>query len=310
MVERIAQRFGGRVLKPICRFLGIASVQGRHNLWGFSFVLPALIFLIVFKFLPMVWAGRLSFYDYDLIQYNEYVGFANYIGLFHDEQFLRSLFNSFYYVAGSVLPIVILSLILALIFAQRIPGREVLQLAYFIPVIMASIVIAVVWKFLYHPYGLVNSLLHYLGIGQINWLTSSNTAMPALIFIGIWRGTPYFMLIFLGGLLCIPQDYYDAARVDGASELQVFWRITLPLLRPTILLVIVMAVIIGIKVFINPLVITHGGPAGATRVLPLLIYRTAFEYFRMGKASAMSMILFVIVMVFTLIQIRIFTYEE
>jgi multiple sugar transport system permease protein len=310
MKMKFPNRLGKISFHPILCRLGLATVQGKQNWWGILFLIPSMIFLIIFKLYPMLWAAELSLYDYDLIHFNAFVGLGNYIDLLRNEDFLRSLFNSAYYVAGSVVPICILSLGLALILVRRIPGREVIRLGYFIPVIMASIVIAVVWKFLYHPYGLVNSLLSYLGFGQINWLTSSRTAMPALIFIGIWRGTPYFMIIFLGGLLAIPREYYDAARIDGASELGIFRYITLPLLRPTILLVIVMAVIIGIKVFINPLVITHGGPAGATRVLPLLIYQTAFEFFKMGKASAMSIILFAIVMIFTLIQIKLFTYEE
>ena len=304
------RRAPDRFIGPLCRFLGIASVQGRQNWWGFVFLLPALIFLFVFKFLPMVWAAGLSFTNYDLFNTNDFIGLGNYIYLFHDEEFLTSLFNSFYYVVATVIPIVILSLGLALIFAKPVLGRDVIRLAYFLPVIMSGIVIALVWKFLFHPYGLVNALLSYLGVGQINWLTDSYTAMPALIIIGVWRGTPYYMLIFLGGLLSIPQEYYDAARIDGASEIQAFVHVTFPLLRPTTLLVIVMSTIIGLKVFLNALVITDGGPAGATRVLPLLIFRTAFEYFRMGRAAAMSMVLFAIVMVFTLIQMRIFTHEE
>jgi ABC-type sugar transport system permease subunit len=156
----------------------------------------------------------------------------------------------------------------------------------------------------------VNTILGWFGIDPIPWLRSSTWALWAIIIIGIWRATPYYMVIFLAGLQAIPREYYEAAEIDGADPWAQFRHITLPLLKPTTLLVMVMSVIVAMKVFAVPLIMTGGGPADATRVLPLFIYQTAFEFFKMGRAAAMSVFLFAAVMVFTLFQMRLFSRGE
>ena len=168
-------------------------------------------------------------------------------------------------------------------------------MAYFLPIAMSQIVVAMVWKFMYHPYGLVNTILEFFWVGRINWLTSEATALPALIVIGIWRGIPLFAVLYLAGLQAIPKEYYEAAAIDGAGPLQRFLYVTVPLLRPTILLVIVMSLLSAVKVFLNPLVMTEGGPDGTTRVLPYFIYETGFAYFRMGEAGRRLDVLFAFV---------------
>ncbi len=177
-------------------------------------------------------------------------------------------------------------------------------------VVMPAVVNAVVWTFMYHQDGVVNTILSWFGVDPIPWLRSSTWALWAVIIIGIWRATPYYMVIFLAGLQAIPHEYYEAAQIDGADGWRQFRHITLPLLRPTTLLVMVMSVIVAMKVFAVPLIMTGGGPADATRVLPLFIYQTAFEFFKMGRAAAMSVFLFAAVMVFTLFQIRLFSRGE
>jgi ABC-type sugar transport system permease subunit len=158
---------------------------------------------------------------------------------------------------------------------------------------------------MYHPYGLVNTILELFGVGRINWLSTEATALPALILIGIWRGVPLFAVIYLAGLQAIPRDYHEAAMMDGAGPFQRFVHITLPLLSPTILFVMVISLLSAVKVFLNPLVMTGGGPNGATRVLPYFIYETGFTYFRMGEAAAASTVLFVFVLGLTLILLRL-----
>jgi len=160
---------------------------------------------------------------------------------------------------------------------------------------------------MYQQDGVINTMLAFLGIDPIPWLRSSATALWAVILIGVWRATPYYMVIFLAGLQAIPADYYDAAKIDGAGGWATFRHITLPLLKPTMLLVIVMNVIVAMKVFAVPMIMTGGGPADSTRVLPLFIYQTAFEFFDMGRAAAMSVFLFVGVMLFSFVQVRLFT---
>jgi ABC-type sugar transport system permease subunit len=163
---------------------------------------------------------------------------------------------------------------------------------------------------MYHQQGVVNVILGWLQISPIPWLRSSSTALWAVILIGIWRASPYFMVVFLAGLQAIPEDYMDAAKIDGANSWQAFWYVTLPLLKPTTLLVVAMSIITAMKVFAVPLIMTHGGPANSTRVLPMFIYQTAFEFFDMGRASAMSIFLFAAVMIVTLFQIRMFSTGE
>jgi multiple sugar transport system permease protein len=175
-----------------------------------------------------------------------------------------------------------------------------------LPAVGSVVVVAILWKFLFHPLGLVNALLGYVGFERIDWLTSVQTAMLALIIAGIWRLSPYFMVIYLAGLKGLSAEYYEAAALDGANRWQQFRYITLPLLQPTIVLVVIVSVILSLRHFINPMLMTRGGPAGETRVLPLLIYETGFRFSRMGLASAMSMVFFAIMLVFTLIQLHIF----
>jgi len=217
---------------------------------------------------------------------------------------------SLIYVVFSVLPVWPLSLGLAVLFNRSLFLKDLLRSSVFMPVVMPAVVMAVVWTFMYQQDGVLNTVLGWVGIDPIPWLRSSSTALPAVILIGIWRATPYYMVIFLAGLQAIPAEYYEAAEIDGASRWSTFKDITLPLLKPTTLLVMVMTVIVAMKVFAVPMIMTQGGPSDATRVLPLFIYQTAFEFFDMGRAAAMSVFLFVAVMLFSVAQIRIFTRGE
>ncbi len=281
------------------------SLRGRLRWAGFLFVLPALIHLATFKLYPMLEAARLSFFRYDLMSPPVFSGMTNYKLLWENPLFHQSFWVSVKYMFGVSVPEWFLALGLALLLNRGMPGRPVVRLAYFFPIAMSQIVVAMVWKFMYHPYGLVNTLLEFVGIGRTNWLSTEETALPALIAIGVWRGIPLFGVIYLAGLQSIPKEYYEAATIDGAGPWQRFIHVTLPLLMPTILFVMVMSLLSAVKVFLNPLVMTEGGPNGTTRVLPYFIYETGFAYFRMGEAAAASMVLFVFVFGLTLIQLRL-----
>ncbi len=288
-------------------FFGIAE---RQAAFGYAFVLPTLAILLVFRFVPMLEAFWLSLTQYDLVHPPKFVGLANFVDLLHDPLFLKSFRVSIAYVAFSVVPVMPLSLGLAMLFNRGMFIRNALRSAVFMPVVMPAVVMAVVWTFMYQQDGVINTMLGWFGVDPVPWLRSSSTALWAVILIGIWRATPYYMVIFLAGLQAIPTDYYDAAKIDGAGGWKIFRYITLPLLKPTTLLVLVMNVIVAMKVFAVPLIMTNGGPADATRVLPLFIYQTAFEFFDMGRAAAMSVFLFVGVMAFSFIQVRLFTRGE
>ncbi len=293
-------------LKPRLR-MGLAAKQ---TAFAYAILLPTLVILCVFRFLPMIQAFIVSFTKYDLIHPARFVGLDNFIDLVQDPLFLHSLGVSLTYVVFSVLPVWPLSLGLAVLFNRSLLWKNLLRSAVFMPVVMPAVVMAVVWTFMYHQDGVINTILGWAGIDPVPWLRSSSTALWAVILIGIWRATPYYMVIFLAGLQAIPAEYYEAAEIDGASAWSRFRHITLPLLKPTTLLVMVMTVIVAMKVFAVPLIMTGGGPSDSTRVLPLLIYQTAFEFFDMGRAAAMSMFLFAAVMLFSVAQIRIFTRGE
>jgi multiple sugar transport system permease protein len=288
----------------------VRSRRARHQLWGYAFLLPMFTLLVAFKFVPMVRAFYLSLTSYDLLSPPRYVGLRNYVTLLHDPLFHQSMWVTVYYVFGTCVPIWILSLGLALVFNTALPARGILRLVYFIPAIVPVVVYATIWRFMFHPYGLLNLGFQMLGLPAINWLADTRAVIPGFILASEWRFVPYFMILYLAGLQGISDEYQEAAAIDGASTSQRFRYITLPLLRPTILLVVVVSIILMSKVFTNVLIVSNGGPDGASRVLSLFIYQTGFQYFKMGLASAASIFLLFATMIFTLIQLRVFREER
>ncbi len=286
------------------------NLSAKQALFGYGILLPTMAILFVFRFLPMLQAFYISLHEYDLIRPPRFVGLENFIDLLQDPLFLNSARVSLAYVVFSCVPVWVLSLALAVLFNREIRAKNLFRSAAFMPVVMPMVVNALVWTFMYHQDGVVNTILAWFGVDPVPWLRSSSWALWAVVIIGIWRATPYYMVIFLAGLQAIPNEYYEAARIDGADAWTEFRHITLPLLKPTTLLVMVMSVIVAMKVFAVPLIMTGGGPADSTRVLPLFIYQTAFEFFKMGRAAAMSVFLFAAVMIFTLFQIRLFSRGE
>lgn len=285
--------------------------QGRRlQLIGFAFVLPTLLFFAAFKFGPMLWAVELSFTDFDMVSTPEWVGLENYRRLADDPVFRASLVNTFVYIAGSTALIAVLGLGLALAISTAVPGARACMAVMFLTNLMPIIAVTLVWRFLLHPFGLVNQLLAPFGAGRLDWLTDADLAMPAIIAVTAWRFAPYFMVVYLAGLLAIPRDYYEAAEIDGAGAVRRFVHITLPLLMPTIFFVVVVSALLSSRIFLMPYIMTGGGPGDATRVLSMLIYETGFSYMKMGEAAAISVVLFAIMLVFTVAQMRIFMRSE
>ena len=289
------------------RRLNLATKQA---LFGYAILFPAIAVIIIFRFFPMAQAFYVSLTSYDLLSPPRFIGLGNFVDLIQDPSFLNSVQVSVAYVVFSVVPVWVLSLGLAMLFNRSIRGKNLFRAAAFMPVVMPAVVNAVVWTFMYQQDGVVNTIIGWFGVDPIPWLRSSAWALWAVIIIGIWRATPYYMVIFLAGLQAIPEEYYEAAQIDGANDWAQFRHITLPLLQPTTMLVVVMSVIVALKVFAVPMIMTGGGPADATRVLPLFIYQTAFEFFKMGRAAAMSVFLFIAMMIFTVFQIRLFSRGE
>jgi multiple sugar transport system permease protein len=302
---------GAQITRQRGRWLtALRSSEARHQLWGFLFLMPMFVLLVMFKFIPMFQAFYLSLTSYDLLSQPKFVGFHNYTTLTEDPLFHQSVSVTVYYVFGTCTLIWFLSLGLALVFNAPLPAKNFLRLVYFLPAIVPLVVYAIIWQFMFHPYGLLNVGLQALGLPAINWLANSKATLPGFILSSDWRFVPLFAIMYLAGLQNIPQEYYEAAAIDGATRLQGFKFITLPLLRPTILLVVVVSIILMSKVFTNALIITGGGPNGATRVLSLFIYQTGFEYFKMGLASAASIFLLLGTMVFTIVQLRLFKEDS
>lgn len=282
------------------------SIQGRETLAGYGFLLPNIVGFLVFTLLPVLASAVLSLYRWDIIRSPVFVGLGNYLRLFtKDPFFYKILFNTAYYTFISVPLGMVCSLVLALLVNQRLTGITWFRAAYFMPVVSSTVAVALIWRWLYNTdFGLVNSFLRVFGLPNIPWLTSTRWAMPALILMSIWKNMGYHMVIFLAGLQGIDVRLYEAAEIDGASRWGKFRYVTLPLLTPTIFFVLVTSVIGSFQVFALALVMTEGGPGYATSTLVLFIYNNAFQWFKMGYAAALAWILFAIVFIATLIQMR------
>ncbi|MFO8154545.1 MAG: sugar ABC transporter permease [Thiohalospira sp.] len=278
------------------------SVRARQNIWGFVFALPAVLLFGVFAGYPILRTFYLSVFRYDLVGTPEFRGLANFRFILTDRDFLQTLWNTGFYAVGTYGPVVVLALLIALALNTRVPFRNVFRVVNFVPVVISWAIVAIIWKILFHQEGLINQGLGAFGIDPITWLQDTAAAPWAVIVPSIWKELGFYMVIFLAGLQTIPTVYYEASRIDGASRLQQFRFVTLPLLRPIIFFSTIIAVINGIKVFIPQFVMTGGGPNGATRVIAVDIYQTAFAFGRMGRAAAMSVILFAIVLLLTLLQ--------
>jgi multiple sugar transport system permease protein len=286
-----------------------AMLPGRspvfyQNLVGLFFAVPAVACLLVFNVYPLLNAIYLSFHSWNMGGVPKLIGFENYVEAFDDVDVIRSVRVTLYYTLG-LLPGFGVALFLAMLFNRPFRGKELLRTIYFTPVVISWVIASLVWNAVLHPsFGLVAQISRLVGQPSISFFTDPTWVIPALIMLALWKGLGYWMVIFLAGLQGIPRDYYEASSVDGANPPQQFWHITVPLLRPTLLFVSVIGVINSFQAFVQIYILTKGGPAGASRVFALAIYEQAFIYFRMGYASALSVMLFVILMILSLIQMR------
>ena len=247
----------------------------------------------------MICSFGLSFAKWDLLNPIQFVGLTNYREIFSEALFYKILLNTVVFALATSVLGVIIPLVLACILNSKIRGAEFYKTAYFLPFITPMIVIGVVWEWIFDPnIGLLNHVLHL----HINWLYDTHFAMPALIIVSVWKLIGYNMVIFLSSLSGISQSMFEAAKIDGANELQTFKNVTVPLLSPTIFFVVIITAISSFQVFDLIYLMTQGGPLNSTNVLVYAIYQNAFEYFNVGKASAIAYVLFVIILVLTLVQ--------
>ncbi len=284
----------------------LRELSSKESFWGYIFITPIMLGFLVFMFYPLIASLYLSLTESDGITPSTFIGIDNYITLMSDKKFLNSLWVTLLYVIGTVPIGVILALLISALLNQKIKFVNIYRTAFFIPYITSMVAVATVWKWLYNTdYGLFNGILSQLGLYEPPWLAKEGWAMLSIIIMSIWKGLGFNIVIFLAGLQNISPSMYEAAKIDGANAFKRFYYITIPLLRHTTLFVMVMAIIGSFQVFDQVYVMTDGGPANSTSVIVYYVYQNAFLFFKQGYASAMAYILFAIIFVTTMIQMKI-----
>lgn len=270
------------------------------------FVLPALLIYILFQILPLIGAVFFSFMEWNGIGGSalEFVGIKNYVSAFQNPDFILSLKNMFKMVVFSVLFHTPIALVMAAVINTKCKGYRIFKALFFVPTVFPLTAVGLMWYFVFMPTGVFNSFLKVLGLGSVAqaWLVNPATAMKTIVFVNIWAGVGYYMVILLAGLTTISEDVYEAAAIDGANKLQCFFQITVPMLKPTIAMCILMDIIGSVKVFDLVFAMTGGGPNGLTNLPTTLMYNEAFKYSHYGLGSAIGIIIMVICLAGTMLS--------
>jgi len=274
----------------------------RLNVTGYLFLLPNIVGFLCFTLIPVVASFVLAFLQWDILTPAKFVGLSNFISLLKDKDFWYYLYNTLFFML--VIPLnMAVSLALALLVNQKLKGIVIFRTIYFLPVICSTVAIALLWRWIYNPdFGLLNSFLRIFVINPPQWLSSTMWSKPAIIFMSVWQGAGYTMLLYLAALQSIPEELYEAAKIDGASNWQQFRKITWPMLSFVNFFIVIMGVINGFQAFGIQYVMTGGGPAGSTTTIVYYIYNNAFQWFKMGYASSIAWVLFILIFGFTLLQ--------
>jgi len=277
----------------------------RRNLGGYLFLLPALAIFALFVWYPLVLGFIMSFQSVDMINPAVWVGWANYRAVFSDPLFGIAWRNTLAFTGYALLFGYFVPIVLALLINEMRHGKGLLRLAFYLPVMLPPIVTAFLWRWLYDPdSGLLNALLGLVHLPGSLWLENPGTALPALVVVATWGAAGSTMLIYLAALQGVPASLYEAAEIDGSNLWQRIWHVTLPAIRPIMLLLLVLQIVATMQIFTEPFVITGGGPANATMTVLILIYNYTFQNADFGEASALGVILFLVLAVFALIYMR------
>jgi len=283
------------------------SRRARSTLIAYLFLLPALGLLAVFTFYPVIYGTVLSLFSYDIINPPRYVGFEQFQKLLRDRYFWIALTNSAKYVL--VVPVIQLcSLLLAVLVNRKLRGIQAFRAAYYVPVITSWPVVGIMWTWMYDQAGIVNWVLRSLGAldRPLSWLSHPTITLYAVMFVTLWKGLGWYMVIYLAGLQSIPAEYEEAAGIDGASRARIFWHITVPLLRPYVLLASLISTMAAVKVFEEIYVMTRGGPFFSTYTMFMYIFDEAFQELNMGYAAALAVVLAAVILVFSVLNFRVF----
>lgn len=292
------------------------SMEKRRAIWGFLFVLPALLLFSLFNFYPIINAFITSLYKKELLSLDlpKFVGARNYVRLLQSEDFWNSVQATIKFALGTFIPMVVVSLLLAAFIVSRKRFQRLFQMIYYSPAIMQSAVAALVWLIIFDPRSIANQIMNFVlntkGV-DYKWLVNENMLVLSTIIVYFWKYVGYFTVLFIAGIASIPREIHEAARIDGASGIQDFWFITLPLLKPTTTLVSITAMIQCLRTFSTQyLFVQAGASVKPIEVITLRIYNTAIRDRDIGKASAMSIMLFAIIMLLTLLQLKFSRSEE
>ncbi len=280
------------------------NLKNQEALAAYFFLAPFLLFFTVFVIRAVVFAVQMSFYDWQILRPNRpYVGFDNYLELFNDQVWWLSLQNTVVFTVITVIGVTIIALMSAIAVTQPIRGQGFFRVLLYMPTLFSVGAVGLIWVWLLNTqFGVINYGLSLIGLRPVNWLGDPNLVIPALSLTTIWWSFGFPMLIFIAGLQGIPEQLYEAARIDGASGTQIFFRITLPLLRPTILFVTVTSVIAHFQVYGQPFIMTNGGPGRSSYSVIFYLYQIAWTAFRMGYGAAVAVVLALIIAVMTAVQ--------
>ncbi len=273
----------------------------------YLFLLPAAIVLVIFFFIPFFQTIALSFMDYtNSIYHTQFAGLDNYVKLFHSPIFYKVLFNTFIYLVVAVPVLAIVPLFLAVLLNRQIRGLTLYKILIYLPVIVSIVVAAIAFKWLYADDGILNFIVTNTGLEKIGWLTDPNWALYSVIIVTIWKGIGYYMMIYLAALMSVPKELYEACEIDGAGFFTKHLTVTIPHIMPTIALVTTISAISAMKVFAEIYVMTKGGPLNSSKTIVYYIYERAFENLDLGFASAMAVVLLVIVLALSLVNVLFF----
>ena len=292
------------------------SIEKQLSHWGITFVIPSIVFFSLFNFYPIINALYTSLFKKNVLSLAkpEFVGLKNYIYLFTSGNFWNSIRATAVFTVGTFIPLLVASLVFAVFIMSVKKGNKFYQMAFYSPAVLSSVVSAAIWLLIFDPRGLanqwVNALLGLQGVNH-NWLADAFMVQLSTMIVYFWKYIGYFIIIFIAGLASIPKSLYEAARIDGSSPWQEFWRITLPLLKPTVVLVSIMSMLQCLKTFGTQYLFTQSGaPQDPINVITMNIYNTGIRDHRIGRASAMSIILFVIMLIFTWVQFKTSRADE
>ena len=278
---------------------------------GYGMVLPYAIFFLVFVAYPLAFSLLLVFHRWNIVTPMEWIGLKNFSRLFQDPLFYASLWNTLVFLLLHIPAQVVVALGFALLLNGRLRGRGFFRAIYFLPVVVSGVVVTILWQQLYaYDNGLLNGMLTAIGLGRVPWLVDPHVAMPAIAVMATWKNVGIYIVLFLAGLQTIPTEVYDAASVDGASPFRQFRHITLPMLQPTMIVIVVLSTIGGFSLFIEPYVLTGGGPMQSTLSGMLYIYNQGFYFNHMGYAATLGFVYAVIILLIVLVQRRVLGKEE